>query len=130
MVEHLRVTFRGNSSEQLSHRGIICSKQPAVNAEQKQDEKSPVSAMMSAFGGGMMMNIDTSMIEQRMVIEADTSLDAEQKKAQVAEMQKANLEAKVSRFDGILSAPQQKQYRQSLESQNSWMRNWGGRRGR
>ena len=39
MVEHLRVTFRGNSSEQLSHRGIICSKQPAVNAEQKQDER-------------------------------------------------------------------------------------------
>ena len=101
-----------------------------AEAEQKQDEKSPMSAMMSAFGGGMMMNIDTSVIEQRMVIEADESLDAEQKKAQVEEMQKASLDAKVSRFDGILSAPQQKQYRQSLESQNSWMRGWGGRRGR
>ena len=102
-----------------------------AEAELKQDKKSPVSSMMSAFGGGMMMNVDTSMIEQRMVIEADESLDADQKKAKVEEMQKASQDAKVSRFDGILTAPQQQQYRQSLESQNRWMRGWGGgRRGR
>ena len=101
-----------------------------AEAEVKEDNKSPMSSMMSAFGGGMMMNIDTSIIEQRMVIEADESLDAEQKKAKVEEMQKTSLDAKVSRFDGILTAPQQQQYRQSLETQNRWMRGWGGRRGR
>lgn len=99
-------------------------------AEVNEDNKSPVSSMMSAFGGGMMMNIDTAMIEQRMVIDADESLDADQKKVKIEEMQKASLDAKVSRFDGILTEPQQKQYRQSLESQNQWMRGWGRGRGR
>ncbi len=99
-------------------------------AEVGADKKSPMSSMMSSFGGGMMAHVDTSVIEKRMVIEADESLDADQKKLKVEEMQKASLDAKVSRFDGILTEPQQKQYRQSLESQSKWMRGWGGRRGR
>ena len=101
-----------------------------AEAEVGADKKSPMSSMMSHFGGGMMMNIDTSVIEKRMIIEADESLDADQKKLKVEEMQKASLDAKVSRFDGILTEPQQKQYRQSLESQSKWMRGWGGKRGR
>ncbi|MFT5882686.1 MAG: hypothetical protein ACI9FG_001193 [Crocinitomicaceae bacterium] len=102
-----------------------------AEAEGNVDKKSPMSSMMSSFGGGMLSNIDTSVIEKRMVIEADTSLDADQKKVKVEEMQKASLDAKVSRFDGILTGPQQTQYRQSLESQSKWMRGWGGgRRGR
>ncbi|MFC4991406.1 hypothetical protein [Rubritalea tangerina] len=98
-----------------------------AEAESNVDKNSPVSSMMSAFTGGMMMNIDTSMVEQRMAIEADESLDAEQKKAKVEEMQQANIDAKVQRFDGILTETQQSQYRQSLESQTRWMRGWGGR---
>jgi len=102
-----------------------------AEAEGNVDKKSPMSSMMSSFGGGMMSHIDTSAIEKRMVIEADESLDADQKKVKVEEMQKASLDAKVGRFDGILTEPQQKQYRQSLESQSKWMRGWGGgRRGR
>jgi len=99
-----------------------------AEAEVGADKKSPMSSMKSHFGGGM-MNIDTSVIEKRMIIEADESLDADQKKVKVEEMQKASLDAKVGRFDGILTEPQQKQYRQSLESQSKWMRGWG-RRGR
>lgn len=99
-------------------------------AEGNADAKSPMSAMMSAFGGGMMMNIDTGVIEKRMVIEADETLSDDQKKTKVEEMQKAHLDEKVSRFDGVLSETQQQQYRQSLESQSQWMRGWGGRRGR
>lgn len=100
-----------------------------AEAEQNEEKTSPVSSMVSAFGGGM-LNIDSAMLEQRMAIDSDPSLSAEQKKAKIEEVQQNSIDAKVQRFDGVLSEAQQLQYRQSLESQNQWMRGWGGRRGR
>lgn len=103
-----------------------------ADAEKSVDNSSPISGMLSQFGGGFINASNSQAIEDRMKIEMETEgMDQETKKARMEESRQKRIDEKVNRFDGVLSEPQLKQYRKQLENDRPMFGGgWGGGRGR